>query len=102
MTTPRRTVRQETRKLVSGEDGEEVAVTSAEDTIGGQMILSRHTDEADVIAHHVLMLFAQYHRQANRYLQVQVRIGDIITVTPTYYTPPVRTRSKPTPKLSPC
>ncbi len=99
MLWPNRMVRQETRKLVIGEDGEEVAVTSAEDTIGGQMILSRHTDEADVIAHHVLMLFAQYHRQANRYLQVQVRIGDIITVTPTYYPPPVRTRGRPTRKL---
>ncbi len=99
MLWPNRMVRQETRKLVIGEDSEEVAVTSAEDTLGGQMILSRHTDEADVIAHHVLMLFAQYHRQANRYLQVQVRIGDIIAVTPTYYPPPVRTRGRPTRKL---
>src|SRR5712692_791387 len=99
MLWPSRLVRQETRKLVIAEDGEEVAVTTAEDTIGGQMILSRHTDEADVIAHHVLMLFAQYHRQANRYLQVQVRIGDIITVTHTYYPPPVRTRCRPTRKL---
>lgn len=99
MLWPNRMVRQETRKLVIGEDSEEIAVTSAEDTIGGQMILSRHTDEADVITHHVLMLFAQYHRQANRYLQVQVRIGDIIAVTPIYYPPPVRTRGRPTRKL---
>jgi nucleotidyltransferase/DNA polymerase involved in DNA repair len=99
MLWPNRYVRQETRKLVMGEDSEEVAVTSAEDTIGGQMILSRHADEADVIAHHVLMLFAHYHRPGNRYLQVQVRIGDIIAVTPTYYPPPVRTRGRPTRKL---
>src|SRR6266516_4044239 len=62
MLWPYHYVRPETRKLVMAEDGEEVAVTSAEDTIGGQMILSRHTDEADVIAHHVLMLFAHYHQ----------------------------------------
>jgi DNA polymerase IV len=99
MLWPSRYVRQETRKLVIAEDGEEVAVTSAEDTIGGQMILSRHTDEADVIAHHVLMLFAHYHRPGNRYLQVQVRIGDIIAITPSYYPPPVRTRGRPTRKL---
>ncbi len=99
MLWPSRLVRQETRKLVIAEDGEEVAVTSAEDTIGGQMILSCHTDDADVIAHHVLMLFAHYHRPGNRYLQVQVRIGDIIAVTPTYYPSPVRTRGRPTRKL---
>src|SRR5213080_1694126 len=99
MLWPSRLVRQETRKLVIAEDGEEVAVTSAEDTVGGQMILSCHTDDADVIAHHVLMLFAHYHRPGNRYLQVQVRIGDIMTVTPTYYPPPVRARGRPTRKL---
>ncbi len=85
-------VRKETRKLVMGEEGEEVAVTAAEETIGGQMILSRHTDEADVIAHHSLMLFAHYHRHGTRYLQVQLRIGDIVTSTPAYYPPPARTR----------
>ncbi len=84
-------VRRETRKLVMGEEGEEV-VTSAEETIGGQMLLSRHTDEADVIAHHSLMLFAHYHRSGMRYLQVQLRIGDIITATPTYYPAPARIR----------
>jgi nucleotidyltransferase/DNA polymerase involved in DNA repair len=99
MLWPYHFVRPETRKLVMAEDGEEVAVTSAEDTIGGQMVLSRHTDEADVIAHHVLMLFAHYHQPSNRYLQVQLRIGDIIAVTPTYYPPPVRTRGRPTRKL---
>jgi nucleotidyltransferase/DNA polymerase involved in DNA repair len=99
MLWPSRLVRPETRKLVIAEDGEEVAVTSAEDTIGGQMILSCHADDADVIAHHVLMLFAHYHRPGNRYLQVQVRIGDIIAVTPTYYPPPVRSRGRPTRKL---
>ena len=99
MLWPNRLVRQETRKLVIAEDGEEVAVTSAEDTVGGQMILSNHTDDPDVITHHVLMLFAHYHRPGNSYLQVQVRIGDIIAVTPTYYPPPVRTRGRPTRKL---
>jgi len=99
MLWPSRLVRQETRKLVIAEDGEEVAVTSAEDTVGGQMILSCHTDDPDVIAHHVLMLFAHYHRPGNRYLQVQVRIGDIMAVTPTYYPPPVRARGRPTRKL---
>src|SRR6266496_2624031 len=99
MLWPSRLVRQETRKLVIAEDGEEVAVTSAEDTIGGQMILSCHTDDADVIAHHILMLFAHYHRPGNSYLQVQVRIGDIMAVTPTHYPPPVRTRGRPTRKL---
>lgn len=99
MLWPNRVVQQETRKLVMSEDGEEVAVTTAEDTIGGQMILSRHTDEADAIAHHVLMLFAHYHQPGNSYLQVQVRIGDIVAVTPTYYPPPARTRGRPTRKL---
>src|SRR6266567_1019458 len=99
MLWPSRLVRQETRKLVIAEDGEEVAVTSAEDTVGGQMILSCHTDDPDVIAHHVLMLFAHYHRPGNSYLQVQVRIGDIMAVTPAYYPPPVRTRGRPTRKL---
>src|SRR5712671_976851 len=84
MLWPNQFVRRETRKLVLGEDGEEMAVTSAEETVGGQMILSRHTDEADVIAHHVLMLFAHYHRPGVRYLQVQLRVGDIITTTQAY------------------
>jgi nucleotidyltransferase/DNA polymerase involved in DNA repair len=92
-------VRRETRKLVMGEEGEEMAVTSAEETTGGQMILLRHTDEADVIAHHSLMLFAHYHRPANRYQQVQLRIGDIIASTPVYYPPPARTRGRATRKL---
>jgi nucleotidyltransferase/DNA polymerase involved in DNA repair len=99
MLWPNRYVRRETRKLVMADDGEEMGVTSAEETIGGQMVLTRHTDEADVIAHHVLMLFAHYHRQGLRYLQVQVRIGDIIAVTPAYYPPPPRTRGRPTRKL---
>jgi nucleotidyltransferase/DNA polymerase involved in DNA repair len=99
MLWPNQYVRRETRKLVLGEDGEEMAVTAAEETIGGQMILSRHADEADVIAHHVLMLFAHYHRPGTRYLQVQVRIGDIISVIPAYYPPPVRSRGRATRKL---
>jgi nucleotidyltransferase/DNA polymerase involved in DNA repair len=82
-----------TRKLIIGQEGEE-AVTTAEETIGGQMMLSRHTDEADVIANHSLMLFAHYHQPGMHYMQVQLRIGDIIVSTPTYYPPPkpVRTR----------
>ena len=82
-----------------GEEGEEMAVTMAEETIGGQMLLSRHADEADIIAHHSLMLFAHYHRHGYRYLQVQLRIGDIIATTPSYYPPPARTRSRVTRKL---
>lgn len=99
---PNRFARRETRKLVIGENGEELTATAAEETIGGQMMLTRHTDDADVIAHHCLMLFAHYHRPANRYLQVQLRIGDIMTShTPTYYPPPAtRARSRATRKLS--
>ena len=92
-------IRRETRKLVMGDEGEEMAVTTAEETIGGQMMLSRHTDEADIIAHHSLMLFAHYHQHGLRYLQVQLRIGDIIATTPSYYPPPARTRGRVTRKL---
>ncbi len=99
MLWPHRFVRRETRRLVLNEDGEEAGVTAAEETIGGQMVLTRHTDEADVIAHHALMLFAHYHRPANRYLQVQLRIGDIITVAQVYYPPPARARGRATRKL---
>ncbi|GAC1613633.1 MAG: hypothetical protein NVS4B7_05200 [Ktedonobacteraceae bacterium] len=101
MLWPHQYVRRETRRLVLNEDGEEMAVTAAEETIGGQMVLSRHTDEPDVIAHHALMLFAHYHRPTNRYLQVQLRIGDIVAVTQIYYPPPARARggNRPTRKL---
>src|SRR5690348_6247031 len=58
MLWPNQFVRRETRQLVIDDQGEEVAVTSAEETISGQMTLTRHIDEADVIAHHGLMLFA--------------------------------------------
>lgn len=92
MLWPSRSLRRETRKLVINEEGEEVAVTSAEETISGQMMLTRHTDEADVIAHHCLMLFAHHHQSGNRYLQVQVRIGDIIAITQPYYPPSIRAR----------
>lgn len=85
-------VRRDTRKLLMADDGEEMAVTAAEETIGGQMILSRHTEEADVLVHHSLMLFAHYHRSGVRYLQVQLRIGDIITTMQPYYPPPARPR----------
>ena len=99
MLWPHHFVRRETRRLVLDENGEEMGVTAAEETIGGQMVLSRHTDEADVIAHHALMLFAHYHRPTNRYLQVQLRIGDIIAVTQAYYPPPARARGRSTRKL---
>lgn len=100
MLWPSRSVRRETRKLMINDKGEEVTVSSAEETIGGQMALSRHIDEADIIAHHTLMLFAQYHRPGNRYQQVQVRIGDIVTATQAYYPPLARARgSRPTRKL---
>ncbi len=99
MLWPNSYVRRDTRRLLMGEEGEEVAVTVAEETIGGQMILSRHTDEADVITNHALMLFAHYHRTANRYLQVQLRIGDIVAVTQAYYPPPARARGRATRKL---
>jgi hypothetical protein len=99
MLWPSRVSRRETRRLVLNDQGEEVAVTAAEETIGGQMTLSRHTDEADVIAHHLLMLFAHYHRPENRYLQVQVRVGDIITNIPAYYPPAARSRGRQTRKL---
>ena len=70
------------------------------ETIGGQMFLSRHTDDADIIAHHSLMLFAHYHRQPSRYLQVQLRIGDIITSPLPYYPPPSRARGRVTRNLN--
>lgn len=89
----------ETRKLVMDKEGEEAAVTTMEETLGGQMVLARYTDEADVLAHHLLMLFAHYHRPAYRYLQVQVRVGDIISTAPTSYAPPPRPRGKLTRKL---
>jgi len=92
-------VHRETRKLMMDEEGKEMAVTTAEETIGGQMLLSRHTDEADIIAHHSLMLFAHYHRSGVHYLQVQLRVGDIITTMQAYYPPPARTR-RLTKKLS--
>jgi len=99
MLWPHRFMRSNTRRLLMNEEGEEVAITAAEETIGGQMVLSRHTDDADVIANHALMLFAHYHNPANRYLQVQLRIGDIIAVAQAYYPPPARTRGRPTRKL---
>ena len=99
MLWPHRFMRHDTRRLVMNEEGEDVAVTAAEETVGGQMVLSRHTDDAGVIANHALMLFAHYHRPANRYLQVQLRIGDIVAVAQAYYPPPARSRGRPTRKL---
>lgn len=85
-------IRRETQQLVGDEKGKDLAVTTADETIGGQMVLSRHTNEADVIAHHSLMLFAHYHRPGVRYRQIQLRIGDIMTSMQTYSPPPTRTR----------
>ena len=96
---PNRAVRLDTRKLMMGEEGEEMAVTSGEESIGGQMVLMRHTDDPDIIAQHGLMLFAHYHRPAYRYLQVQLRIGDIVTTVPAFYPPPARARGRATRKL---
>lgn len=98
MLWPHRPVR-ETRKLVMDENGEELAVTPAEETVGGQMTLARYTDEAEVIAQHILMLFAHYHRPAHRYLQVQVRVGDIVSSAPSSYMPQARPHGKLTRKL---
>lgn len=95
---PNHVIRRETRKLMMGEEGEE-AVTTAEETVGGQVMLQMHTDDAALLARQGLMLFAHYHRPPTRYLQVQLRIGDIITATPAYYPPPARARSRATRKL---
>ncbi|HEY1352850.1 MAG TPA: hypothetical protein VGF67_24815 [Ktedonobacteraceae bacterium] len=98
MLWPHRPVR-ETRKLVLDEYGEEIATAAAAETVGGQMALERYTDEAEVMAQHILMLFAHYHRPAYRYLQVQVRIGDIISPAPSSYMPQTRPYGKLTRKL---
>lgn len=83
----------ETRKPMRGEEWEE-AIATTEETMGGQMTLSRHTDEADVIANHSLMLFADNHRPGMHYIQVQLRIGDIIVSAPAYHPPPAPTRTR--------
>ncbi|HEY3993675.1 MAG TPA: hypothetical protein VGM01_12470, partial [Ktedonobacteraceae bacterium] len=95
---PNRPVRQ-THQLIIDENGEEIAAAPPRETIGGQLTLERHTDEADIIAHHILMLFAHYHRPAYHYLQVQVRVGDIISQAPASYIPPTRPRGRLTRKL---
>lgn len=77
--------RQETRHLLSDEQGEEAMLREGEGAIGGQITLERHTDEADILIHHLLMLFAHYHRSGTRYLQILARIGDIITAATPYY-----------------
>jgi DNA polymerase-4 len=89
----------QTRRLLLDEQGDEPAVSAAEEAIGGQITLARYTDESDIITQHLLMLFAHYHRPPMRYLQVQARIGDIITAIPSYYPPPARTRGKATRRL---
>ncbi len=95
---PHRSPHRDTRKLMMGEEGE-TTITPGEESTGGQMMLKYHTDDADAIAQHGLMLFAHYHQPANRYLQVQLRIGDIVTTIPTYYPPPARARGRATRKL---
>ncbi len=82
-----------TRDLTSTTASDNIALEAGQETIGGQMVLARFTDEPDVIAHHSLMLFAHYHRSGSRYQQVQLRIGDIAATLPT------RTTSHPTRKL---
>jgi len=62
------------------------------------MLLDRHTDAPNIIAHHALMLFAHYHRSGMHYSQLQMRIGDIITNVPTRYYP-ASVRNRPTRKL---
>lgn len=89
----------EARRLVIDDTGEEVAVTASAETIGGQVVLERHTDEADMIAHNILMLFAHHHRPVYHYLQVQVRVGDIISPSPASYMPPPRLHGRLTRKL---
>ena len=95
---PNQLNRYQTRKLMMGEEGEE-AVTTAEETVGGQVMLQQYSDDSALLARQGLMLFAHYHRPPTRYLQVQLRIGDIITATSAYYPPPARSRSRPTRKL---
>jgi nucleotidyltransferase/DNA polymerase involved in DNA repair len=85
-------IHRETQPLVIDEEGKDMVVTTMDETIGGQMVFSRHTDEADVIAYHSLMLFAHYHRPGVRYRQVQLRIGDIMTSIQPYSPPPARAR----------
>jgi nucleotidyltransferase/DNA polymerase involved in DNA repair len=85
-------IHRETQPLVIDDEGKDMAVTTTDETTGGQMVFSRHTDEADVIAYHSLMLFAHYHHPGVRYRQVQLRIGDIMTSMPAYSPPPARTR----------
>ncbi|HTI15757.1 MAG TPA: hypothetical protein VL461_14535 [Dictyobacter sp.] len=91
--------RKDTRKLVMSAEGEAIGESAPEETIGGQMQISRHSDEADIIAHHSLMLFAHYHRSGMHYVQVQLRIGDMISTAPTFYTPPTPPYGRLTRKL---
>jgi nucleotidyltransferase/DNA polymerase involved in DNA repair len=76
----------------SASDDHEDIPPSVEETIGGQMMISRHTDQADIIAYHSLMLFAHYHQPGICYLQAQLRVGDIITSIANYSPPSTRTR----------
>ncbi|MBX5450173.1 DNA polymerase Y family protein [Thermogemmatispora sp.] len=91
--------RRDTRRLLLDEQGEEAALREGEEAIGGQITLERHTDEADILIHHLLMLFAHYHRSGTRYLQVLARVGDIITAVTPYYPPAARARGRPTRRL---
>ncbi|WP_069805343.1 DNA polymerase Y family protein [Thermogemmatispora onikobensis] len=91
--------RRDTRHLLLDEQGEEAMLHEGEGAIGGQITLERHTDEADILIHHLLMLFAHYHRSGTRYLQVLARIGDIITAATPYYPPAARARGRPTRRL---
>ncbi len=91
--------RRDTRRLLLDEQGEEAIARAAEEAIGGQITLERHTNESDVLINHLLMLFAHYHCSGTRYLQVLARIGDIITAVTPYYPPAARARGRPTRRL---
>ncbi|HET8911884.1 MAG TPA: hypothetical protein VFN23_10495 [Ktedonobacteraceae bacterium] len=99
MLWPSHPPRRQTRKLDPASISEDHFEIPLGEAISGQMTLTRTTDESDVIAHHGLMLFAEHHRPTTRYLQVQLRIGDITTAIPAYYPPPTRSRGRLTRKL---
>jgi nucleotidyltransferase/DNA polymerase involved in DNA repair len=92
-----------TRRLVMGDDSEEIAVAATEEAIVGHITLQQYTDDADRIAYQLLTLFSQHHHSGTRYTQVQVRIGDIISGLPVgfsgYYPSLSRARGRPTRKL---
>ncbi len=89
----------ETRQLYPEDDSQTIERSTSDEALGGQINLARETDEADVLAHQGLMLFAQHHRPGTRYLQVQLRVGDISSAIPQYYPPLARSHTRLTRKL---